>query len=79
MGSGTITLNISLPQALREYVEQQARDGGYSSPSEYVKALCIKIKSATGARMLKLYSSKGSRQETSSRLLPITGTESVAG
>jgi antitoxin ParD1/3/4 len=32
------SMNISLPQGLREYVEQQTRTG-YSTPSEYVREL----------------------------------------
>ena len=31
--------NISLPQALKDYVEDQVRDSGYSTPSEYVREL----------------------------------------
>lgn len=38
MGSMT-SLNISLPQSLKDYVEEQAKGGGYSTPSEYVRAL----------------------------------------
>ena len=33
------SLNISLPQSLRDYVESQVRDSGYSTPSEYVREL----------------------------------------
>jgi len=33
------SLNISLPKALREYVEGEVEHGGYSTPSEYVRAL----------------------------------------
>jgi antitoxin ParD1/3/4 len=33
------TLNISLPDALRTYIEEQTRNGGYSTVSEYVRAL----------------------------------------
>jgi antitoxin ParD1/3/4 len=32
------SMNISLPQELREYIEQQTK-GGYSTPSEYVREL----------------------------------------
>jgi antitoxin ParD1/3/4 len=32
------SMNISLPKALREYVEQQS-SSGYSTPSEYVREL----------------------------------------
>jgi antitoxin ParD1/3/4 len=33
------SLNISLPQSLKDYVEQQVESGGYSTPSEYVREL----------------------------------------
>ena len=33
------TMNISLPDAMKQYVEQQVADGGYSSASEYVREL----------------------------------------
>ena len=33
------SLNVSLPKSLKEHVEQQVREGGYSTPSEYVRAL----------------------------------------
>jgi antitoxin ParD1/3/4 len=32
------SMNISLPEELKEYVEQQAK-GGYSTPSEFVRDL----------------------------------------
>jgi antitoxin ParD1/3/4 len=33
------SLNISLPQSLKDYVEDQVQTGGYSTPSEYVREL----------------------------------------
>lgn len=33
------TLNISLPEAMRSFVDQQVSDGGYSTASEYVRGL----------------------------------------
>ncbi|MBZ5607158.1 MAG: type II toxin-antitoxin system ParD family antitoxin [Acidobacteriia bacterium] len=33
------SLNVSLPKSLREYVERQVETEGYSTPSEYVRAL----------------------------------------
>lgn len=33
------SLNISLPQSLKEYVESQVTEGGYSTPSEYLREL----------------------------------------
>ena len=33
------SLNISLPQSLKDYVETQVSTGGYSTPSEFVREL----------------------------------------
>ena len=33
------SLNISLPQSLKDYVEGQVQAAGYSTPSEYVREL----------------------------------------
>jgi antitoxin ParD1/3/4 len=33
------SLNISLPQFLKDYVEEQVTGSGYSTPSEYVREL----------------------------------------
>lgn len=33
------TMNISLPEPLKQFVEDQVRGGGYSSASEYVREL----------------------------------------
>lgn len=33
------TLNISLPDSMRAYIEDQASTGGFSTASEYVRAL----------------------------------------
>jgi len=33
------SLNISLPQSLKDYVEYQVSEGGYSTPSEYLREL----------------------------------------
>jgi antitoxin ParD1/3/4 len=33
------SLNISLPQSLKDYVESRVKDSGYSTPSEYVREL----------------------------------------
>ena len=37
--SGLTSLNISLPQSLKSYVEERVRKGGYSTPSEFIRAL----------------------------------------
>ena len=33
------TMNVSLPDTLRDYIEQQVRIGGYGSSSEYIRDL----------------------------------------
>jgi len=33
------TLNISLPDSLKDFVEEQAALGGYPSPSDYIRSL----------------------------------------
>ena len=33
------SLNISLPQPLKDYVEAQVKDSGYGTPSEFVREL----------------------------------------
>jgi antitoxin ParD1/3/4 len=33
------SLNISLPQTLKDYVEEQVGANGYSTPSEYIREL----------------------------------------
>jgi len=38
------TMNISLPEALRDFVEEAVRSGGYSSVSEYVRELVRQAK-----------------------------------
>jgi antitoxin ParD1/3/4 len=39
------TMNISLPETLREFVEEAVSDGGYSSVSEYMRELVRRAKS----------------------------------
>lgn len=33
------SLNISLPQTLKDFVEEQVERGGYSTPSEFIREL----------------------------------------
>lgn len=39
MNMALASLNISLPQSLKDYVEHQVTEGGYSTPSEYLREL----------------------------------------
>lgn len=34
-----MTLNISLPESMKAFVEEQVRSGGYDTPSDYVRTL----------------------------------------
>lgn len=38
----TRTLNISMPDALKDFVDQRVKTGGYGSHSEYLRALVRK-------------------------------------
>jgi len=38
-GMAMTSLNISLPEALKEYVERQVASGNWGTPSEYVRDL----------------------------------------
>ena len=38
-GMSMTSLNISLPQSLKDYVEERVKESGYSTPSEYVRNL----------------------------------------
>ena len=33
------TMNIALPESMKEFVQERVREGGYSSVSEYVREL----------------------------------------
>lgn len=35
----TATMNISLPDTLKAYVKERVREGRYSNPSDYIRAL----------------------------------------
>jgi antitoxin ParD1/3/4 len=41
-------MNISLPTALKAWVEQQVEEGGYSTASEYFRDLVRRAKEAAG-------------------------------
>lgn len=36
---GMASLNISLPQSLKDFVEARVEQGGYSTPSEFIREL----------------------------------------
>ncbi len=48
------TMNISLPDALRAFVEEQVQSGGYASSSEYLRQLIREEQDRRGLRALLL-------------------------
>jgi antitoxin ParD1/3/4 len=48
------TMNISLPGAMKDFVDEQVVDGGYGSSSEYVRALIRKDQDTLHLRRLLL-------------------------
>ncbi len=45
------TMNIALPNSLKEYVQQRVQQGGYSSASEYIREL-IRLEQRESAQAL---------------------------
>ena len=48
------TMNVSLPNELKSYVDEQVRDGGYGSTSEYVRDLIRRDKDRQQLRRVLL-------------------------
>jgi antitoxin ParD1/3/4 len=38
-----VTMNISLPEGLKEFVEKEMAEGGYSTASEYIRQLIREV------------------------------------
>ncbi len=71
------TLNISLPDLLRDYVEQRATDGHYSA-SEYVRQLIRDDKArrtATERQMLWDYLAMSARQLDDGDIAEVTADD----
>ena len=47
------TLNISLPEPMRNFIEDQVRAGGYSTASEYLRELVRKAQKETAKEKLE--------------------------
>lgn len=47
------SLNISLPQQLKDFVEERVKVGGYSTPSEYVRELLREDQKRQAAQKLE--------------------------
>ena len=48
------SLNVSLPKSLKEHVERQVNEGGYSTPSEYIRRLIHADQKARAQEALEL-------------------------
>ena len=47
------SMNVSLPEALKRFVEEQVDQGGYSTPSEYVRSLIREAQARAEQRELE--------------------------
>lgn len=53
------TLNISLPESMRAYIDQKVSLGGYSTASEYVRQLIREDQKAAAQERLELLLMEG--------------------
>ena len=49
------SLNISLPKSMRDFVEGEVSEGGYSTPSEYVRSLLREERKRKAERELEAF------------------------
>ena len=63
-------MNISLPAALKEWVDTQIQEGGYSTASEYVRQL---IREEKRRQMRLAVEAKLEEGEASGEPVPVTG------
>lgn len=52
-------MNVSLPEALKAFVDQQVRERGYGTSSEYIRELIRKDQERTSLRSLLLEGAAG--------------------
>ena len=52
-GMGLTSLNVSLPNSLKDYLAVRVSAGGYSTPSEYVRALIREDQKRTAEERLE--------------------------
>jgi antitoxin ParD1/3/4 len=64
------SLNISLPQSLKDYVEDQVQNGGYSTPSEYVRDLLRQDQSRRADQKLEALLLEGLNSGDSIKISP---------
>lgn len=63
LGGNMSTMNISLPESLKEFVEDKVQNGTYSTNSEYVKDLIRKELEREKLRNLLLDGARSPRSE----------------
>lgn len=63
LGGNMSTMNISLPESLKEFVEDKVQNGTYSTNSEYVKELIRKELEREKLRNILLEGAKAPRSE----------------
>ena len=64
------TLNISLPDGMRAYVEEQAAAGGYSTVSEYVRALIREDQKQKAQQMIETQLLEGLASGDAKKMMP---------
>jgi antitoxin ParD1/3/4 len=57
----TVTMNISLPEALRDHVQKRVAEGGYSNASDFVRALIRQDRERQARERLELMLAEGIR------------------
>jgi len=55
----TATMNVSLPEPLKAFVDEQVRLGAYGSTSDYVRQLIREDREKTAARALQALIAEG--------------------
>lgn len=55
----TVTMNVSLPEALKAFVDEQGRLGAYGSTSGYVRQLIRDDREKAAARVLQTLIAEG--------------------
>ncbi len=53
------TMNISLPDELKEFIDRQVAEGGYGSSSEYIRELIRRARTQAARRRLEAQLLKG--------------------
>ena len=64
------TMNIALPKAMKQFVHEQVRRGGYSSVSEYIRDLIRAAQKETARQALETEILKGLESGQSTPMTP---------